>query len=54
MEYTFALRVIGAAKGILPDSFREPRAHGVLKNVSHGSLDRVAGSQDAVVVALLP
>src|SRR5262245_9606201 len=46
--------MIGAAKGILPDSFREPSAHGVLENVSHCSLDGVAGPQHAVVVALLP
>lgn len=33
---------------------REPRANGILKDVSHRGLDSVTGSQDAIVVALLP
>jgi hypothetical protein len=46
--------MIGAAKGILPNSFREPSAHGILKDVPHCSLDCVSGPQDPVVVAVLP
>ena len=46
--------MIGAAKRILPNAFREPSAYGILQDVTHCSLDGVAGPQDMVVVALLP
>jgi len=46
--------VVGAAKRILPNSFRKAGAHGIFQDVPHGILDSVAGPQDVVVVALLP